>query len=179
MANRRRNNGTSDRVYFGAPKSLWMVTEAMKLKKCLLLKRKSMTILESYLKSGDITLPPKVCLFKVMVFPVIMYRCESWTLKKAEHKRIVGFKLWCWRKLLRVPWTEIKPAIPKGNQPWMFIGRTDAEAEVPILWPPDVKSWLIGKGPDAGKDWWRGEGEDRGWDGWLASWAQQSLTQWV
>ena len=95
---------------------------------------------------------------------------ESWTIKKDEGQRIDAFKLWCWRRLLRVPLNckEIKLVNPKGNQPWIFIGRTDAEAEAPILWPPDVKSWLIGKDPDAGKDWRReekGETEDEmvGW----------------
>ena len=90
-----------------------------------------------------------------MAFPVVMYGWESWTIKKAEHQRIDAFKLWYWRRLLRVPWTskEIKTVNPEGNQSWIFTGRTDAEAEAPILWPPDVKSQLIGKDPDAGKDW--------------------------
>ena len=87
-----------------------------------------------------------------MVFPVVMYGCESWTIKKAEHWRIFAFKLWYRRRLFRVPW-EIKPVNPKRNHPWIFIGRTDAEAETPILWPPDAKNWLIWKDPDAGKDW--------------------------
>ena len=84
-----------------------------------------------------------------------MYRCESWTIKKAEHQRIDAFELWCWRRLLRVPWTckEIQSVHPKGAQSWVFIGRTDAEAETPILSPPHVKSWLFEKDPDAGKDW--------------------------
>ena len=79
----------------------------------------------------------------------------GWTIKKAEHQRVDAFELWCWRRLLRVSWTarDIKPVHPKGNQSWIFIGRTDAEAETPILWPPDAKTWLIGKDPDAGKDW--------------------------
>ena len=90
-----------------------------------------------------------------MVFPVVMYGFKSWAIKKAEHRRIDAFELWHWRKLLRVPWTskEIKPVNLKGNQPWMFIGRTDAEAETPILWPLSTKNWLIGKDSDAGKDW--------------------------
>ena len=84
-----------------------------------------------------------------------MYWCESWTINKAEHWRIDAFELWCWRRLLRVPWTskKIKPVNPKGNQPWIFIGRTNAKAEAPILWPHDAKSWLIRKDPDAGEDW--------------------------
>ena len=84
-----------------------------------------------------------------------MYGCESWTIKKAENQRIDAFELWCWRRLLRVPWTakEIQPVHPKGDKSWIFIGRTDAEAETPILWPSDVKSWLIWKDPNSGKDW--------------------------
>ena len=77
---------------------------------------------------------------------------ESWTVKKAEHWRIDAFELWCWRRLLRVC-KKIQPVYPKGDQSWLFIGRTDAEAETPILWPPDAKSWLTGKDPDAEKDW--------------------------
>ena len=95
----------------------------------------------------------KVCLVKAMVFPVVMYGCESWTVKKAERQRIAGFELWCWRRLLRVPWiAEIQPVYPKAYQSWVFIGMTDAEAETPVLWPPDAKNRLIGKDPNAGKD---------------------------
>ena len=87
-----------------------------------------------------------------IVFPIVMYGCESWIIKKAEHKRIAVFELWCWRRLKSpLDSKEIKPASLKGNQPWILIGRCDAEA--PILWLPDAKSWLIGKDPDAGKDW--------------------------
>ena len=82
-----------------------MVTAAMKFKKCLLLRRKDMTNLDSILKSRDITLPTKVHIVKAMVFPLVMYGCESWTIKKTEHRRIGAFELWCWRRLLRVPWT--------------------------------------------------------------------------
>ena len=110
------------------------------IKRCLLLGRKVMTNLESIYKSRDITLP-KVCVVKAMVFSVVMYGCESWTIKKAERQRIDAFELWCWRRLLRVPWNkEIQPVHPKGDQSWVFIGRTDIEAETPILWPPDAKS---------------------------------------
>ena len=117
----------------------------------LLLGRKVMTNLDSILKSRDITLPTKVCLIKAMVFPVIMYGCESWTIKKTECRRIDAFELWCWRSPLDSK--EIQPVHPKGNQSWLFIGRTDVEAETPILWPPDAKNWLIWKDPDSGKDW--------------------------
>ena len=142
---------------FWAPKSLQMVTAAMK--RLLLLGRKSMSNLDIILKSRDNTLPTKVHLVKAMVFPVVMYGCESWTIKKAEHQRIDAFELWCWRILFRAPWTakEIQPVHPKGNQSLIVIGRTDAEAEIPILWPPHVKNWLNGKDPDAGKDWGREE----------------------
>ena len=131
-----------------------------------------MTSLDSILKSRDITFSTKVCLVKAKVFPVVMYGCESWTIKKAECQRIDAFELWCWRRLLRVPWTARRSNHPKGNQSWIFIWRTDAEAEIPILWLPDVKNWLIGKDPDAGKDRRRekrGMTEDEmvGWHHWL------------
>ena len=119
-------------------------------KRRLLFERKAMTKLDSVWKTGNITLPTKVHIIKAMVFPIVMHGCEDWTLKKAEHQRIDAFKLWYWRRLLRVPW-GIKPVHSKGNQPRIFTGRTDAEA--PVLWPPDAKSWLIGKDLDAGKDW--------------------------
>ena len=133
-----------------------------------------MTNLDSLFKSRDITLPTKVRLVKAMVFPVVMYGCESWTVKKTE-RRIDGFELWLWRRLLRVPWDckEIQWVHPKRNQSWIFIGRTDVEAEAPTLWPPDGR--LFRKKP-----WcWerlkaREEGDDRGWDGWIAS-----LTWWT
>ena len=93
-----------------------------------------MTNLDSTLKSRDITLPTKVHLVKAMVFPAVMYECESWTIKKVEHQRTDAFELWCWRRLLRV-----QPVHPKGDQSWVFIGRTDVEAKTPILWPLDAK----------------------------------------
>ena len=107
MGNRWGNSGNSVRLYFGggAPKSLQMVTAAMKFKRCLLLGRKVMSNLDSIFKSRDITLSTKVRLVKAMVFPVVMYGCEIWTVKNAERQRIDAFELWCWRRLLRVPWT--------------------------------------------------------------------------
>ena len=168
------------------------------------LERKVMKNLDSILKSRDITLLTKVHLVKATGFPVVTYGCESWTIKKAECWRTDAFELWCWRRLLRVPWIarsnqsilkevspeyslerlmlklkhqlpvvknwcfqtfvlekplenhldcKIKPVNPKGNQPWMFTGRTHAEGETPILRQPDAESWLIWKDPDAGKDW--------------------------
>ena len=113
------------------------------IKRRLLLGRKAMTNLDSILKCRDITLLTKVHIVKAMVFPVVMCGCESWTIKKAERRRIDAFELWCWRRLLRVPWRdckEIQPVHPKGDQSWVFIGRTVFEAESPILWPPDAKS---------------------------------------
>ena len=111
-----------------------------------------------------------------MVFLVIMYGCESWTLKKAEYH-----KNWCfWTVVLEknfespLDWKETKAVHPKGNQSWIFLGRNDAEAEAPILWPRDAKNWLIGKDPDAGKDWrWEEKGMTV-WDGWMASLTQQT-----
>ena len=105
------------------------------IKRCLLLGRKAMTNLDSILQSRDTTLPTKVRLVKAVVFPVVVYGCESWTVKKAECQRIDAFELWCWRRLLRVP-----PVHSEGDQPWDFFGRTDAKAETPVLWPPHAKS---------------------------------------
>ena len=96
--------------------------------------------LDSIFKSRNITLPTKVCLIKAMVFPVVIYGYESWTIKKSKHQRIDAFELWCWRRLLRVSWTARISSHPKGDQSWVFIERTDAKAETPILWPPDVKN---------------------------------------
>ena len=95
-----------------------------------------MTNLESILNSRDITLPTKVRLVKAMVFPVVMYGCESWTVKKAEHRRIDAFELW-WSPL---DCKEIQPVHSEGDQPWDFFGRNDAKAETPVLWPPHAKS---------------------------------------
>ena len=111
------------------------------IKRHLLLGRKVMTNLDSTFKSRDITLPTKVHLVNAMVFLVIMYRCEIWTVKKAEYQRTDAFELWCWRRLLRDLWTaEIQSVHSKGDQSWVFFGRNDAKAETPILWPPHVKS---------------------------------------
>ena len=116
--------------------------------------RKAMTNLNSILKNRDMTLPTKFCIVKAMVFPVVMYGCESWTIKKSEHWRIDAFELWCWRRLLRVPWTArssnqsiLKEISPEYSLEGLMLKLT------PILWPPDVKIWLSGKDPDAGKDW--------------------------
>ena len=170
MRNRWGNSGNSDRLYFlWALKSLQMVTAAMKLKHIAPWK-KSYDQHRQHIKTQRHYLPTKFHLVKAMVFPVVMYGCESWTIKKAE----------CWRIMLLnhgvgealdspLDCKEIKPGNPKGNQPWIFIGRTDAEAEIPILWPrgeeltPGKRPWC----------WERlragGEGDDRGWDGQMAS----------
>ena len=111
------------------------------IKRRLLLGGKVMTSLDSILKTREITLPTKVRLVKAMVFPVVMYGYESWTIKKAERRRIDGFELWCWGRLERpLDCKEIQPVHPKGDHSWVFIGRTDAEAKTPIFWPPDAKS---------------------------------------
>ena len=121
------------------------------IKRHLLPGRKAITNLDSILKSRDITLPTKVHLVKAVVFPVVMYGCESWTIKKAECRRIDAFELWCWRRLLRVPWTAriSNQLILKEISPEYSL----EGAEAPILWPPDTKSWLTRKDPDPGKDW--------------------------
>ena len=173
---RRGKSRNNNRFYFpGLQNHLQTVTAAMKLKD-LLLGKKAMTNLDSTLKSRDITLATTVHVVKAMVFPVVMYGCESWAIKKAEGWRIDGLELWCWRRLLSpLDCKEIEPVNPKGNQPWIFIGRTNTEAGALILWPPDAKRWFTGKRP-----WfWEtlragGEGDDRGWDGWMAS-----ATQWT
>ena len=144
----------NDRLQFWGSKITADGDCSHEIKRCLLLGRKIITNLDSLFKSRDITLPTKVHLVRAMVFPVVMYGCESWTIKKAEQRRIDAFELRCWRRLLS-SWDckEIQPVHPKGDQFWVFIGRTVVEEEAPILWPPDAKSWLIWKDPDAGKDW--------------------------
>ena len=125
------------------------------IKRCLLLGRKTMTYLDSILKSRDITLPTKVHLVKAMVFPIVMYGCESWTTKKADRQRIDAFELWCWRRLLRVPWTSrrFNQSILKEISPEYSLQGLMLKLKLPILWPPDEKKWFLGKDPDAGKDW--------------------------
>ena len=142
------------------------------IKRCLLLGRKAMTNLDSILKSRDLNLSTKFHLVKAKVFPGAMY---GWEL---DYKESWAPKNWCfWTVMLEkmleslLDCKEIKPVNPKGNQSWIFTGRTDAEAETPILWPPDTKNWLIGKDTDAGKDWKQEKGmtEDEmvGWYHWL------------
>ena len=164
------DGGNSDWPYFfGGSKITADGDCSHEIKIHLLLGRKVMTNLDSILKSRDITLATKIHLVKAMVFPAVMYDCESWTIKKVEHWRTDAFELWCWRRLSSpLDCKEIQPVHPKGNQSWIFIGRIDAKTETPILWPPDSRNWLIRKDPDAGKDWsreekWTTEDEMVGW----------------
>ena len=157
------------------------------IKRRLLLGRKAMTNLDSVLKSRDITLLTKVHIVKAMVFPVVMYRYESWTIKKAERWML---KNWCfWTVMLEktlaspLDCKEIQPVHPKGDQFWVFTGTTNAEAESPILWPPDAKNWLTWKGPNAGKDWGqekKGTTEDEmaGWHHRLNGHSLGGLSSW-
>ena len=149
-----------------------MVTAA--IKRCLLLGRKVMTNLDRIFKSRDITLPTKVHLVKAMVFPVVMYGCESWTVRKAECRRMDAFEPWCWRRLLSpLDCKEIQPVHSEGDQPWDFFGRTDAKAETNTLATSceDLTHW---KRPWCWERLKTEEGDDRGWDSWMAS-----LTWWT
>ena len=143
------------------------------IKRRLLLRRKAMSNLDSIFKSRDITLPTKVCLVKAMIFPMVMYGCESWTVKKAEHWRTDDFWSVVLEKTLESPLDckEIQPVNPKGNKSWIFTWRT--EAETPILWLPHVKSWLFGKDPDAGSDW--GQEEKGTTEDEMAAWHTGSM----
>ena len=180
MVNRWGNSGNSNRLYFGGlQKSLQMGTVAMKLKDACSLEE-VMTNLDSILKSRDITLLTKVCLVKAMVFPVVMYECESWTIKKAEHWRTDAFQLWCWRRFLRVPWTakrsnqsilkEISPGYSLEDWWWSWNSNTLVtwcEELTHLKWPWCWERLKVG-----------GEGDDRGWDGWMASLTQRTWV-WV
>ena len=120
MTDRWRNNGNRDRLYFGGSKITTDDDCSHEIKRHLILRGKAMTKLDSILKSRHITLPTKVCLVKAMVFPVVMYGCETWTINKPECQRIDAFELWCWRRLLRVPWTARRSnqSILKEISPW-------------------------------------------------------------
>ena len=151
----------------------------MKLKDTCLLEEKLWPTWTEYWKSRDITLPTKVHLVKAMIFPIVMYGCESWTIKKAENWKIDTFELCCWRRLLRVPWTARRsyPSILKEISP-------EYSLEGLMLWPPDEKNWLNGKDPDTGERLKAGgERNDRGWDGWMSSptgwtWVWESSGVW-
>ena len=125
------------------------------IKRCLLLGRKAMTNRQRIKKQRDYFANKGPSSQSYGFSSSHVWMCESWTVKKAERQRIYTFELWCGRRLLRVPLDcrEIQPVHPKGNQSWIFIGRTDVEAQTPILWAPDAKNWLTGKDPEARKDW--------------------------
>ena len=154
MADRWGNNENSERLFWGGSKITTDSDCSHEIKRHLLLGRKAMTNLDSILKSRDITLPIKVCLVRLWFSSSHVW---MWEL---DYKESWALKNWCFwtvvlEKTLETPLDckEIQPIHPKGNQSWIFIGRTDAEAETPILWPSDAKNWLIWKDPDAGKDW--------------------------
>ena len=170
MANRWVNSRNSDRLIFQGSKITADGDCSHEIKRRLLLRRKTMTNLDSISKSRAITWPTKVCLVKAMVFPVVLYGCQSWTLKKDEHRRIDAFELWCWRRLLRVPWTagrsnlsilkEIVLNSPWKDWCWSWNSITLA------AWCKELTQWK--------RPWWwkrlkAGEGDDRRWDGWMAS----------
>ena len=174
MANRWGNNRSSDIFYLGGSKVTADGVGSHEIKRSLLLGRKVMTNLDSILKSRDITLPKNIRLVKAMVFPVVMYVCESWTIKKAECWRIDAFELWCWRRLLRVPWTARKSnqSIVKEVSPEYSLERPTLKPKLQYFGHLMQKNWLIGKDPDAGKDWRKeekGMTEDEmvGWHHWL------------
>ena len=144
------------------------------IKRCLLPGRKAMTNLDSIFQSRDVTRPTKVPLVKALVFPVVMYGCESWTIKKAEHQRIDAFELWCWRRLLRAPWTARRSnqSILKEISPECSLEGLMLKLKLQYFGHLMAKSWLIWKDPDVGKDWGqeeKGTTEDEmvGWHHWL------------
>ena len=164
------NSGKSDRLYFLGHQN----DCSHEIKRRLLLRRKAMTNLDSVLKSRDVTLPTKVCLVKAMVFPLVIYGYESWTIKKAEHQRIDAFELWCWRRLLRVPWTEriSSQSVLKEISPKCSLERLMLKLKLQyfghLMWRADLfeKTLILGKIEGSR------EGDDRGWDCWMASPAQ-------
>jgi len=144
------------------------------IKRCLLLGRKALTTLDNILKRGDITLPTKICLFKAMVFPLVMYGCKSWTIKKAECQRIDAFELWCWRRLLRVPWTARRSNQSILKKSVLIVHWKD------WCWNSNILATWCEELTYLKRPWWwerlraGGEGDDRGWDAWMAS-----PTQWI
>ena len=176
MANRWGNSGNSERLFWGGSKITADGDCSHEIKRCLLLGRKVTNNLDSILKSRDITLPTKVHLVKAMVFPVIMYGCESWTVKKAERRRIDAFELWCWRRLLKVPWTARRSnqCILKEISPGCSLEGLMLKLKLRyfghLMWRADP--WKRPWGWERLKA--RGEGDDRGRDGWMAS-----LTRWT
>ena len=152
MANRWGNHGNSDKLYFLGLQNhcrWWLQPWNEKM-----LGKKAMTNSDNILKSRDITLPTKVCIVKAMVFPVVMYGCESWNIKKAECRRIDAFELWCWRRLLRVPWTARRSnqSILKEIRPEYSLEGLMLKLKLQYFGHLIRRTWLIGKDPDAGKD---------------------------
>ena len=176
MENRWQNNGNSNRLYFLGSKITADGDCSHEIKTCLLLGRKAMTHLDSILKGRDITFSTKVHLVKAMVFPVVMYECESWTVKKAGQQKIDAFELWCWRRLLRVLRLQGDPTSPSWRRSVLCVHWTD--------WCWSWNSSTLATSYEELTHWKRlwcweglgagGEGEDRGWDGWMAS-----LIQWI
>ena len=172
MANRRRRGGNSDRFYFGGLQNHCQQPSSHEIEKTLAPWKENYDKPTQRIKKQRHHFADKVDTVKAMVFPVVIYWYKSWTIKKAEHWRIDAFELWCWRTLENPLDCKIKPVHPKGNQSRIFIEKTDAKAEAPVLWPPDAKSQLTGKDPDAGKDWRqtdKGAAKDEmaGWHHWL------------
>ena len=169
----------SDRVYFLGLQShcrCWLQDCSHEIKRCLLLGRKAMTILDRVLKSKDITLPARVRLVKAMVFPVVMYVCERWIVKKAEHQRIDAFELWCWRRLLRVPWTARRSnqsILKEINSEYSLEGLT-VKLKLQYFGHLMLSVNSLEKTLMLGKIEGKGEGDNGGWDGWMAS-----LTRWT
>ena len=166
-------------LFFGGSKITADGDFSHEIKRCLLLGRKGMTNLDSIFKSRDITLPTKVHLVKAMVFPVVMYGCEIWTIKKAECQRIDAFELWCWRRLLRVPWTARRSnqSILKEISPGCSL--EGLMLKLKLQYFGHLMQTAVSLEKTLGKDSWEwlragGEGDDRGWDGWMAS-----PTQWT
>ena len=172
MANRWGNSGNSETLFSWATKILWTVTETMKVKETLAPWKKSYHQLRQHIKKQRHCFADKGPYSRSYGFS----RSHGW-MWELDHKEGWAAKNWCFQtvlleKTLESPLNckEIKSVNPKENQLWIFTGRTGAKAEVPILWPPDVKSWLIGKDPDAQEDWRHEEKGDRGWDCWMTSW---------
>ena len=185
MANRWENSGNSDKLYFGGSKITIDGDCSHEIKRCLLLGRNAMTNLDSILKSRDITLPTKAHLVKAMVFPVVMYGCESWSLKNADCWRIDAFELWCWRRLFRVPWIARRSnqSILKEISPEYSLEGLMVKLKLPIIWPSDVKNQLIWKDPDAGKDRRPEKGVTKdemvGWHQWTWVWINFGIWWWT
>ena len=169
MVNRGRKGGSSDRYPLFGSKITADSDCSHEIRRCLLLDKKAMTNLDSVLKSGDIFLPIEVCMVKAMVFPVIMCSCESWTIKKAEPRRIDAFEMWCWRRLLRVLWTARRSnqSIFTHWKDWCW----SWHSSILVIWCKQLTHW---KSPWCWARLRAGEEGIRGWDGWIVS-----LIQWI